>query len=66
MFYEEEMIKEEIAIIVNAFLMLKIKNEGIDVYKKIYQNLPDVIDAIIEKGFIEESDALSIFGSVAY
>ncbi|MEM5820899.1 MAG: hypothetical protein QXP34_01075 [Candidatus Aenigmatarchaeota archaeon] len=66
MFFEEEIIKEEIAGIVNAFLMLKIRNEGTKVYDTISKNLPNVISIAMEKGFIEEEDALKIFGFVAY
>ncbi|MEM5828026.1 MAG: hypothetical protein QW197_00775 [Candidatus Aenigmatarchaeota archaeon] len=66
MFFEEEIIKEEIAGMVNAFLMLKIRNEGTKVYDIITKNLPNVISIAIEKGFIDEEDALKIFGLIAY
>jgi len=66
MFYEEELIKEEIASIVNALLMLKVRSEGEKVYEKIYKNITKIIDNVLEKGFVEEEDALSIFGYIAY
>lgn len=66
MLAEEEIIKEEIAAITNAFLMLKIRIEGNEVFKKINKNLVNVINNVLEKGFIDEMDALSIFGYVAY
>ncbi|MEM0476044.1 MAG: hypothetical protein QW367_00175 [Candidatus Aenigmatarchaeota archaeon] len=66
MVFEDEIIKEEIAGIVNAFLMLKIKIEGKVVFDKISKNLESVIYNVLEKGFVDEIDALSIFGFVAY
>ena len=66
MFYDEELIKEEIASIVNAILMLKVKSEGNKVYEKINKNITRVIDNVLEKGFVDEEDALSIFGYIAY
>ncbi|MEM5820273.1 MAG: hypothetical protein QW678_01310 [Candidatus Aenigmatarchaeota archaeon] len=66
MVFEDEIIKEEIAGIVNAFLMLKIKIEGKVVFDKISKNLESVIYNALEKGFVDEIDALSIFGFVAY
>ncbi|MEM0324506.1 MAG: hypothetical protein QXW35_01240 [Candidatus Aenigmatarchaeota archaeon] len=64
--FEDKIIKEEIAGIVNALLMLKIKIEGKVVFDKISKNLESVIYNVLEKGFVDEVDALSIFGFVAY
>ncbi|MBU5682240.1 MAG: hypothetical protein QXW04_01950 [Candidatus Aenigmatarchaeota archaeon] len=64
--FEDKIIKEEIAGIVNALLMLKIKIEGKVVFDKISKNLESVIYNVLEKGFVDELDALSIFGFVAY
>ncbi|MEM0243009.1 MAG: hypothetical protein QXS69_00065 [Candidatus Aenigmatarchaeota archaeon] len=66
MFREEDIIKEEIAGIINAFLMAKIRIEDKEVFERIGKNLNSVISNVLEKGFVDEIDALSIFGFVAY
>ncbi len=60
----DEIIKE-ISIITSNLIFLKEKNEGFNVYEKVWKRLPIVLEDIMRSEVIDEYDFIKILGNVS-